>query len=142
LSATSSVSPDASCFGVSDDDTAGFVPAVGGPRNDANFLVALDADSETAGASAGFWGGPASGEEPSVKGAAPPVLAPKPEKLPNFWGTPGCWWHCFNVSGEEVGKGLGHTVDPGWLTSATAGLLRLGRPRILQEQSESSNARR
>jgi hypothetical protein len=49
------VSPDASCVGVSDDDTAGFVPAVeGGPRNDANFLVALDADSETAGGSAGF----------------------------------------------------------------------------------------
>ena len=49
------MSPDASCFGVSDDDTAGLAPAVGGgPRNDANFLVALDADSETAGASAGF----------------------------------------------------------------------------------------
>lgn len=49
------MSPDASCFNVSDDDNAGFVPAVGGElRNDANFLVALDADSETAGASAGF----------------------------------------------------------------------------------------
>jgi hypothetical protein len=49
------VSPDASCVGVSDDDTADFAPAVGGgPRNDANFLVALDADSETAGTSAGF----------------------------------------------------------------------------------------
>jgi hypothetical protein len=49
------VSPDASCFGVSDDGTASFAPAAGGgPRNDANFLVALDADSETAGASDGF----------------------------------------------------------------------------------------
>lgn len=49
------MSPDASCFAVSDDDTAGFAPAVEeGPRKDANFLVALDADSETDGASAGF----------------------------------------------------------------------------------------
>jgi hypothetical protein len=48
------VSPDASGFGP-DDDTADFAPAVEeGPRKDANFLVALDADSETAGASAGF----------------------------------------------------------------------------------------
>ena len=50
------MSLDASCFGVSDDGKAGFAPAAmgGGPRNDANFLVALDADSETAGASTGF----------------------------------------------------------------------------------------
>jgi len=49
------MSPVASFFGVSDDDTAGIAPAVGGePRNDANFLVALDADSETAGVSTGF----------------------------------------------------------------------------------------
>jgi hypothetical protein len=77
-----------------------------------------------------------------VKEVVPPVLAPKPEKLPNFWGTPGCWWYCFSVGGVEVRRGLGHTVISGGLTSATAGLLRLGRPRILQEQSESSNARR
>lgn len=79
-----------------------------------------------------------------MKEDAPPVLAPKPEKLPNFWGTPGCWWYCFNVSGVEVRKGLGHTAVPGaagGLTSATAGLLRLGRPRILQERSESSKVR-
>lgn len=49
------MSPDASCFGVSDDNIDGFGPVVGGgPRNDANFLVALEADSETVGASAGF----------------------------------------------------------------------------------------
>ena len=49
------MSPDASWFGISDDDTAGLAPAAGGePRNEANFLVALDADSETAGASPGF----------------------------------------------------------------------------------------
>jgi hypothetical protein len=71
----------------------------------------------------------------------PPVLAPNPEKLPNFWGTSGCCWYCFKVRGVEVRKGLGHTVVPGGLTSATAGLLRFGRPRILQAQSESSNAR-
>jgi hypothetical protein len=64
-----------------------------------------------------------------------PPVAPKPEKLPNFWGAPGCCWYRFNVSGVEweVRKGLGHTVVPGGLTSATAGLLRLGRPRILQK---------
>lgn len=50
------MSPDASALGVSDDDESnGFAPAVEeGPRKDANFLVAFDADSETAGASAGF----------------------------------------------------------------------------------------
>ena len=42
----------------------------------------------------------------------------------------------FKVSDVEVRKGLGHTVVPGGLTSATAGLLRLGRARILQERSE------
>lgn len=77
-----------------------------------------------------------------MKEVVPPVLAPKPEKLPNLWGTPGCWWYWFNVSGVEVRKGLRHTMVPGGFTSATAGLFRLGRPRILQEQSESSNARR
>ena len=76
-----------------------------------------------------------------MEGVVPPVLAPKPEKLPNFWGAPGCWMYYINVRGVEVRKGwgLGHTVVPGGLASATAGLLRLGRPRILQEQSESSN---
>lgn len=45
------MSPDASGFGESDDGTAGFAPAVEeGPRKDANFLVALDADSAMAGA--------------------------------------------------------------------------------------------
>jgi hypothetical protein len=77
-----------------------------------------------------------------VKEVAPPVVAPKPEKLPNFWGAPGCCWYCFNVSEVEVRKGLRHTVVPGGFTSATAGLLRFGRPRILQEQSESSNTRK
>jgi len=71
-----------------------------------------------------------------VKEVAPPVLAPKPEKLPNFWGTPGCWWYCFKVSELEVRKGFGHTVVPGGLTSATAGLFRLGRPRILRAVRE------
>jgi hypothetical protein len=33
-------------------------------------------------------------------------------------------------------------VASGGLTSATAGLFRLGRLRILQEQSESSNVKR
>jgi hypothetical protein len=33
--------------------------------------------------------------------------------------------------GEE--EGLGHTVVGGGIAGATAGLLRLGRPRILQE---------
>lgn len=84
------MSPDASGFG-SDDDTAGFAPAVEeGPRKDANFLVALDADSETAGASAGFCGGPASGERANAEGVVPAVLAPNPEKLPNRWAA-GCW---------------------------------------------------
>lgn len=82
------MSPDASSFGDS-DDTTGFAPAVEeGPRKDANFLVALDADSETAGASTGFW---ASGEGENEKGDGPPVVAPNPEKLPNFWEAVGCW---------------------------------------------------
>ena len=43
------MSPDASGFAES-DDTAGFAPAVEeGPRKDANFLVAFDADSVTTG---------------------------------------------------------------------------------------------
>lgn len=44
------MSPDVPGFGES-VDTAGFVPAVDeGPRKDANFLVAFDADSATTGA--------------------------------------------------------------------------------------------
>jgi hypothetical protein len=49
------VSPDASDFDVpdGDDDTTGFAPAVEeGPRKDANVLVAFDAESDVAGASA------------------------------------------------------------------------------------------
>ena len=47
------MSPDASGFGES-DGTAGFAPAVEeGPRKDANFLVAFDADSTTTGAEDG-----------------------------------------------------------------------------------------
>ena len=43
------MSPDESAFGVSDGKTD-LAPAVEeGPRKDANFLVAFDADSETAG---------------------------------------------------------------------------------------------
>jgi hypothetical protein len=133
------VSPDASCFDAS-DDTAGFVPAVGeGPRNDANFLVALDADSETARASAGFW--PASGEEASVKEDAPPALAPKPEKLPNFWGTPGCW-------GIVKDKWSGAKKRVGGIQWCLAGLRaqRQGffawEEHVSYKNSQSSNARR
>jgi hypothetical protein len=44
------VSPDASGFGESDGTAGGFAPAVEeGPRKDANFLVAFDADSATTG---------------------------------------------------------------------------------------------
>ena len=42
-----------------------------------------------------------------MEGVVPPVLAPKPEKLPNFGGAPGCWMHYINVRGVEVRKGLG-----------------------------------
>lgn len=80
------MSPDASGFGESDDGTAGFAPAVEeGPRKDANFLVALDADSATAGAedrdaSAGSCGWPAGAEGANVNGVVAPLVAPKPEK--------------------------------------------------------------
>ena len=49
------MSPDASDIDVpdDDDDTTGFAPAVEeGPRKDANGLVAFDAESDMAGASA------------------------------------------------------------------------------------------
>lgn len=79
------MSPDASDFGASEDDTTGFAPAVEeGPRKDANVLAALDADSEMAGASAGFCGGPARGEGANVKGVVALPIAPNPEKLPNL----------------------------------------------------------
>jgi hypothetical protein len=82
LSAISSVSPDASAFNAS-DDKIGLAPAVEeGPRKDANFLVAFDADSETA-------GGAASAEGTKVKGVVVPAVAPNPEKLPNFDVTAG-----------------------------------------------------
>ena len=92
MSATSSVSPDASGFEVSDDATGGFAPAVeDGPRKDANFLVAFEAESDMAGASAGFRGEPASGdEEAKVKGAAAPPVPPNPENPPNFGPAAGC----------------------------------------------------
>jgi hypothetical protein len=96
LSATSSVSPDASSFDVPNDegDTTGFAPTVDeGPRKDANVFVAFDADSDMAGASTGgFRGKPASGDddEAKVKGAVAPLFAPNPEKPPNFGGAPGC----------------------------------------------------
>ena len=49
-----------------------------------------------------------------MKEDAPPVLAPKPEKLPNFWGTPGCWWYCFNVSEWSGGKKRVGTYSGAW----------------------------
>ena len=94
MSATSSVSPDASGFEVpeDDDDTIGFAPAVEeGPRKDANVLVAFDADSEMAGASTGFRVEPANGDGAKVKGAVEPPIAPNPEKVPNFGVAAGCW---------------------------------------------------
>jgi hypothetical protein len=91
------VSLDASIFEDSDDDdgdddTTGFAPAVEeGPRKDANALVAFEADSDTAGASAGFRDDPASGaDEAKVKGAVAPPVAPNPEKPPNFGAVAGC----------------------------------------------------
>ena len=93
MSATSSVSPDASGFDVSDDDdTVGFGPAVEeGPRKEANFLVAFDADSEMVGASAGFRVEPASGDDVAkVNGDVAPPVDPNPEKPPNFCGEVGC----------------------------------------------------
>ena len=40
------------------------------------------------------------------------------------------------MSGLEVRQGFGHTVVSGGFTSATAGLFRLGRPRILRAVRE------
>lgn len=91
------MSPDASDFDVpdDDDDTTGFAPAVEeGPRKDANVLVASDADSDMGGASAGFRGEPASGEEAKVKGVVAPPVAPNPEKPPNFGVAAGSWGSC------------------------------------------------
>jgi hypothetical protein len=80
-------------LGVSDDeDTTGFAPAVEeGPRKDTNFLAAFDAESDMVGASAGFRGEPARGDEAKVKGVVAPAAPPNPEKLPNFCEEAGCW---------------------------------------------------
>ena len=88
------MSPDASGFDVlDDDDTIGFAPAVEeGPRKVRNFLVAFDADSEMAGASAGFGFEPASGDAAAkVNGDVAPPVDPNPEKPPNFCAAAGCW---------------------------------------------------
>ena len=70
-----------------------FAPAVEeGPRKEANFLVAFDADSEMVGPSAGFGVEPASGDDaPKVKGDVAPPVDPNPEKPPNLCGAAGCW---------------------------------------------------
>ena len=88
------MSPDASGFDVSDEGgTIGFAPAVEeGPRKEANFFVAFDADSEMVGPSAGFRVEPASGDDaPKVKGDVAPPVDPNPEKPPNLCGAAGCW---------------------------------------------------
>jgi len=94
LRATSSVSPDVSCFDVLDEGgTIGFAPAVEeGPRKEANFLVIFDADSEMVGPSAGFRVEPASGDDAlKVKGNVVPPVDLNPEKPPNLCGAAGCW---------------------------------------------------